>query len=75
MPKEKTPLIIVHGRPLKFYYLRNMLTLADAGAILSRLCPLLCGPKTINDLVDFIVGGYWCHGLEHELLALWIALR
>ncbi|HAA09270.1 MAG: UbiX family flavin prenyltransferase [Syntrophomonadaceae bacterium] len=70
MLKEKTPLIIVpRETPLSSIHLRNMLTLADAGAhIVPAMPAFYAAPKTINDLVDFIVGKVLdAIGLEHEL--------
>jgi 4-hydroxy-3-polyprenylbenzoate decarboxylase len=56
--KQKSPLVLVpRETPLNAIHLRNMLTLAEMGA---HMIPPVPGfyqkPKTIDDLVDFIVG-------------------
>ncbi len=56
--KERRPLIICHREmPLSLIDLRNMETLALAGATLCSPNPgFYLGPKSIEDLVDFVVG-------------------
>lgn len=56
--KQKSPLILVpRETPLNAIHLRNMLTLAEMGAHMIPPVPAFYQkPKTIDDLVDFIVG-------------------
>lgn len=69
--KQKAPLILVpRETPLNAIHLRNMLTLAEMGAhIIPPVPAFYQKPKTIDDLVDFIVGrlleavGVTDHGL------------
>lgn len=58
MLKENRPLILVpRETPLNVIQLRNMLTLASAGAtILPAMPGFYQKPKTIQDLANFIVG-------------------
>ena len=58
MLKEKKPLIVVpRETPLSAIHLRNMLSLAEAGAhIIPAMPAFYAGPATIGDLVDFLVG-------------------
>ncbi len=54
--KERRPLVIVpRETPLSAIHLRNMLTLAEAGAHLVPAMPgFYSDPRTIDDLVDFM---------------------
>lgn len=56
--KERRPLIVCHREmPLSLIDIRNMETLALSGATLCSPNPgFYLNPKTIDDLVDFIVG-------------------
>ena len=56
--KQKAPLIVVpRETPLNTIHLRNLLTLAEMGAhIIPPVPAFYQKPKTIDDLVDFIVG-------------------
>ncbi len=58
MLKEKRSLILVpRETPLNVIQLRNMLTLAEAGAMILPAMPAFYqNPKTIQDLANFIVG-------------------
>ncbi len=53
--KERRPLVlVVRESPLSLVDLRNMVTLAQAGAIIMPASPsFYAGPKDINELVDF----------------------
>lgn len=55
--KERRPLVIVpRETPLSVIHLRNLLTLAEAGAhVLPAMPGFYCSPRTIDDLVDFLV--------------------
>lgn len=55
--KERRPLVIVpRETPLSVIHLRNMVTLAEAGAhVIPAMPGFYCQPKTIEDLVDFMV--------------------
>lgn len=70
MIKEKQPLVIVpRETPLSSIHLRNMLTLAEAGAYVIPAMPAFYShPETIQDLVDFLVGKVLDSlGIEHNL--------
>ncbi|WP_018133233.1 UbiX family flavin prenyltransferase [Effusibacillus pohliae] len=72
--KEGRPLVIVpRETPLNVIHLRNMLALAEAGA---RILPAMPGfyhlPRTIDDLVDFVVGkALDALRVEHHLFRRW----
>lgn len=55
--KERRKLIlVVRETPLNLIQLRNMTSLAEAGAVILPACPAFYGkPKEISDLVDFVV--------------------
>lgn len=55
--KEKRPLVVVpRETPLSLIHLRNLTTLSEAGAHIVPAMPgFYCNPKTIDDLVDFMV--------------------
>jgi 4-hydroxy-3-polyprenylbenzoate decarboxylase len=72
--KEKRKLILVpRETPLGVIQLRNLATVAEAGAIVLPAMPAFYTlPKTVNDLVDFIVGRICDQlGVEHGLLKRW----
>jgi 4-hydroxy-3-polyprenylbenzoate decarboxylase len=56
--KERRTLVIAHREaPLSHIDIRNMLRLSEAGAIIVPLAPgFYLLPKSVNDLVDFMVG-------------------
>lgn len=72
--KERRPLIICHREtPLNLIDIENMRTLALAGAI---VCPTNPGlyllPRTVPDVVDFMVGKVLdLLGIEHGLKMRW----
>jgi 4-hydroxy-3-polyprenylbenzoate decarboxylase len=72
--KERRKLIVVpRETPLGLIQLRNLATLAEAGAIVLPAMPAFYTlPKTIDDMVDFVVGRVCDHlGVEHGLLRRW----
>ncbi|MEZ6139949.1 MAG: flavin prenyltransferase UbiX [Zavarzinella sp.] len=72
--KERRKLIVVpRETPLGLVQLKNMTSLAEAGAILMPAMPgFYTLPRTIDDLVNFVVGRI-CDQLEvpHQLLNRW----
>jgi polyprenyl P-hydroxybenzoate/phenylacrylic acid decarboxylase-like protein len=72
--KERRPLVLVpRETPLNAIQLRNMLTLAEAGATILPAAPgFYHRPQQIGDLVDHIVGKTLdIFGIEHHLYARW----
>jgi len=72
--KERRKLIVVpRETPLGVIQLRNLATLAEAGAIVLPAMPAFYTlPKTIDDMIDFIVGRVCDQlGVEHGLLKRW----
>jgi 4-hydroxy-3-polyprenylbenzoate decarboxylase len=74
MLKEKRKLILVpRETPLSVVHLKNMLSLANQGVfILPSMPGYYHGPKSIEDLVDFVVGkALDIIGIEHKLFKRW----
>ena len=72
--KERRKLIVVpRETPLGVIQLRNLATLAEAGAVVLPAMPAFYTlPKTIDDMIDFIVGRVCDQlGVEHGLLKRW----
>lgn len=72
--KEKYPLIIVpRETPLSAIHLENLLRLAQLGATIMPASPgFYYNPKSIDDLVDFMVGRILQHlGVDQELVPGW----
>lgn len=72
--KERRPLVLVpRETPLNAIQLRNMLTLAEAGATILPAAPgFYHQPQQIGDLVDHIVGKVLdIFGVEHHLYRRW----
>lgn len=72
--KEGRKLVLVpREAPLSVIHLRNMLALAEAGAVIMPACPGFYGkPATIDDLVDFVVGrALGALGLETNIAPEW----
>jgi 4-hydroxy-3-polyprenylbenzoate decarboxylase len=72
--KERRRLILVpRETPLSDIHLENMLRLSRAGAVILPAMPgFYHVPRTIDDLVDFIVARVMDHlGVEHELVPRW----
>jgi 4-hydroxy-3-polyprenylbenzoate decarboxylase len=76
--KEARRLILVpRETPLNQIDIRNMLALSQAGAIICPACPgFYMKPKTIEDLISFVVGRVLdLLGLPHTLTMGWDAGR
>jgi flavin prenyltransferase len=76
--KEKRPLIIVpRETPVNQIHIRNMLSLANAGAVILPASPgFYHRPQTIDGLVDHIVGKTFdCLGIDHMLYRRWEGFR
>jgi len=74
MLKERRRLILVtRETPLSLITLRNMVTVVEAGAIIVDANPgFYHHPKTVQDLVDFVVQRVCDHlGLSVELVPRW----
>lgn len=74
--KEKRPLIVCHREmPLSLIDIRNLETLALAGATLCSPNPgFYLLPKTVDELVDFVVGKVLdLLEVEHDLKTRWKA--
>lgn len=74
MLKHKRQLIVCpRETPFNLIHLRNLTTLAEAGAEILPLMPAFYQkPKSIEDLVDFCVGRILEQlGVEHELYEAW----
>src|SRR6478672_13531503 len=72
--KERRKLIVVpRETPLGLIQLRNLTTLAEAGAVVLPAMPAFYTlPKTVDDLVDFVVGRVCDQlGVEHQLFPRW----
>jgi flavin prenyltransferase len=72
--KERRKLVVVpRETPLGLIQLRNLTALAEAGAIVLPAAPAFYTlPKSIADMVDFIVGRVCDHlGVEHQLFERW----
>jgi 4-hydroxy-3-polyprenylbenzoate decarboxylase len=72
--KEGRPLVVVpREAPLGLIDLRNLTALAEAGAAIVPASPgFYHHPKTIEDLVDQLVGKVLdCLGVEHSLVPRW----
>jgi len=72
--KERRPLVLVpRETPLNEIHLENMLRLRRAGADILPAAPgFYHQPRTIDDLVDFIVARVLDRlGIEHQLLGRW----
>ncbi len=74
MLKERRPLILVpRETPFSLIHLRNMTTLAEAGATLLPANPgFYHRPQRVEQVVDFIVARVLDHlGIAHELIQPW----
>jgi len=74
MLKERRPLILVpRETPMSLPQLRNMVTCAEAGAMVLPAMPAFYqGPKELGDLADFMAGKILAAlGLKHNLYPSW----
>ncbi|MEK6790973.1 MAG: flavin prenyltransferase UbiX [Deltaproteobacteria bacterium] len=72
--KERRTLILVpRETPLNAIHLENMLRLSRAGAVVLPAMPgFYTMPKTVDDMVDFVVGKTLdCLGIENSLYKRW----
>ena len=72
--KERRKLILVpRETPFSEIHLTNMLTLTRMGATVMPACPgFYHDPKSINDLIDFIVARILSQlGIDHTLMPRW----
>src|SRR5262249_20223148 len=72
--KERRRLILVpRETPLGLIQLRNLAAVAEAGAVVLPAMPAFYTlPKTVSDMVDFVVGRVCDQlGVEHGLLKRW----
>ena len=72
--KERRPLILVpRETPLSIIHLRNLLHVAEAGAIVLPAMPAFyTNPKSIDDMVNFIVGRILdLLNVPHKLFRRW----
>jgi 4-hydroxy-3-polyprenylbenzoate decarboxylase len=72
--KEKRRLIIVpRETPLSLVQLRNMISAAEAGAVVLPACPAFYSkPQSLDDLVDVLVGRVLdLLGVENDLYRRW----
>jgi 4-hydroxy-3-polyprenylbenzoate decarboxylase len=74
MIKERRPLVVVpRETPLSLIHLRNLATLAEAGAVVLPAMPGFYNkPETLDDAVNFVVGKVLDQlGIEHALYRRW----
>lgn len=72
--KEKRPLVILlREMPFGQIQLKHMLTLSEAGATIASAAPgFYHKPKTISDMIDFVVGRVLDQfGFDHSLFKRW----
>ncbi len=72
--KERKKLILVKREmPYSLIHLRNMVSVTEAGGIIVSAAPgFYTHPKTMEDLVDFVVGKVLdLMGVEHNLTERW----
>ena len=72
--KERRKLVLVpRETPLGLIQLRNLATLAEAGAVILPAMPgFYTKPRSLEDMVDFVVGRICDQlGIEHQLFERW----
>jgi len=76
--KEGRPLILVpRETPLSLPCLRNLCTLSESGAVILPACPAFYhAPKSMDDLVDFVVGKILDRlSVAHNLDTMWKGIK
>lgn len=76
--KERRKLAVVpRETPLSIVHLRNLLEVAKLGVFVVPAMPAYyCKPKTIDDLVNFVVGKVLdCFDVEHRLFKRWSGIE
>lgn len=76
MLKERRPLVFVpRETPLNLIHLRNLTTLAEAGAVIVPAMPAFYQrPGSVDEMVNFVVGKVLdVLGIEHALFERWQA--
>jgi 4-hydroxy-3-polyprenylbenzoate decarboxylase len=76
--KEGRPLVLVpRETPLSLPILRNLCTLAESGAAILPACPAFYhDPKSMDDLINFIVGKILDRlSVKHNFDTLWRGLK
>jgi len=76
--KEGRPLVLVpRETPLSLPCLRNLCTLSEAGAVILPACPAFYhAPKSMDDLVDFVIGKILDRlSIAHNLNTMWEGLK
>ena len=74
MLKERRPLVVVaRETPMSLPQLRNMVALAEAGAVMMPAMPAFYqGPRSLDDLADFMAGKILgALGVPHRLSPPW----
>lgn len=74
MLKERRPLVLVpRETPLSLLHLRNLVTVAEAGAVVVPAMPAFYQrPESVDDLVNFVVGKVLdVIDVEHDLFKRW----
>ena len=73
LKERRTLIVVTRETPLSLVHLRNMTTLAEAGAVVMPAAPgFYHRPETVGDLVDFMVQRILDHmGVDADLVRRW----